>query len=1180
MDSDLSLIEISGEDDSLLRLEDPTDGIFLCSPFQAARSADAAPETSSAGPVRSLQFAGKIADKSGKENADVKADGTKLNMDPLQMKRRKKAAGYNMRKSLAWNKAFFTEEGVLDPEELSLVTGSFNLSSGEPLSAIQEERRKPGKKNSPHVQSPKEKMLMRSPGIGRGLSPRCDSSTRHRVSPIKEISSPHVRRLLLSAHDANRKGEKHGGCPRPAPSSSYPLYLWKLVFGIFSAVFVVLQRPATANSSIATSKEPKLKKPSVPRADRCSPPMVSRSTLPTASSSSRILAEAKRVVSAPKLAAVADKSSIPNTRGAKSPVANTRGAKSPVANTRGVKGSVTNTRGVKGIAKSRSSTKPSQLPGRNKSELPPKAPTPRAPQVPHASVIKSVPLEVPDQARQEDEGKCLPNVAEKQATHVPAAKPTGLRMPSPSLGFFGLPKQRDSTQHNDSTSSSSYAGVRNVPVAQRPLKLPGRAPRAINCILASDELRCLSSNSNVREPVFIAKSVEMDRPIMTSENSPVVQADFLEKCSQTISQKPGDSNKCDETVDTEDLCTPDNLPGNHGMCSEQLQRGENQGKTNHGCGDYLKDKLSPEGYNISVAENQGYSGHIQPETYDDPRSMHDLPVVDGAETRKPEFSEARQKKCEESLDEDMDCDPSPPQLKHGESQGIINGLCRQDSKDSMSPEAPSVCEAETHDSGDHIQPLTYDGQKSLHESCLLSVEGAETSKPDSGDACQETCKESLNGNEPDSPEIFQMQLETCISLTIQEVASVFQEDATNCLSMKDEQSSSAEAELVVECKMPRPRSQFEFEHVVEDTHQVFSQCDTELQRNIKDGLVEISDADCDQMVNEGVQSFGQADEIMLQEVGVLEEDDAANLSLLKDKQSGCVEAEFLAECRMPSPGSQSESEDVVEDMHQIFSECEKELQLNRKDDLLEVSNSDCGEMVDGGVLSIARINEITLQHSSEQVTEDPGAEFDVFPSSQLADLDQVNVVQIADASTTRDFAESPSSAGECSEIWHQVSSEDQLGMHDVGLDVEYTDSQEKPSPRRSTDLDELARNVTETTCSKNDTEVERIQDDTSSTLEERGAPSPCTRRSSKSTGLVIKPPPNAVPFSEEWLAAMEAAGEDILTLKSGAVQHSPPDKSIPEPSPWSPVKRYKNQGIGPFDCTKHTNAAPPPADDY
>lgn len=76
----------------------------------------------------------------------------------------------------------------------------------------------------------------------------------------------------------------------------------------------------------------------------------------------------------------------------------------------------------------------------------------------------------------------------------------------------------------------------------------------------------------------------------------------------------------------------------------------------------------------------------------------------------------------------------------------------------------------------------------------------------------------------------------------------------------------------------------------------------------------------------------------------------------------------------------------------------------------------------------------------------------------------------------------------------------------------------------------------------------------------------------KQNALGIKTSINVVPFSKEWLAALEAAGEEILTMKTGAVQNSPPDKSQPEPGPWSPVKRKNNQGIGPFDCTKCTKA--------
>uniref|UniRef100_A0A0A9CMW1 Uncharacterized protein n=1 Tax=Arundo donax TaxID=35708 RepID=A0A0A9CMW1_ARUDO len=64
---------------------------------------------------------------------------------------------------------------------------------------------------------------------------------------------------------------------------------------------------------------------------------------------------------------------------------------------------------------------------------------------------------------------------------------------------------------------------------------------------------------------------------------------------------------------------------------------------------------------------------------------------------------------------------------------------------------------------------------------------------------------------------------------------------------------------------------------------------------------------------------------------------------------------------------------------------------------------------------------------------------------------------------------------------------------------------------------------------------------------------------------------NLVPFTEEWLAVVEACGQVVLEQKTGAVQNSPPDKTAPEPSPWSPVKR-KAQDVGPFDCTKYSKS--------
>lgn len=51
---------------------------------------------------------------SNKENINSdKVEVGKLGMEPMQMKKRKKGVGYNLRKSLAWDRAFFTDEGCL-----------------------------------------------------------------------------------------------------------------------------------------------------------------------------------------------------------------------------------------------------------------------------------------------------------------------------------------------------------------------------------------------------------------------------------------------------------------------------------------------------------------------------------------------------------------------------------------------------------------------------------------------------------------------------------------------------------------------------------------------------------------------------------------------------------------------------------------------------------------------------------------------------------------------------------------------------------------------------------------------------------------------------------------------------------------------------------------------------------
>ncbi|XP_011015083.1 PREDICTED: uncharacterized protein LOC105118760 [Populus euphratica] len=145
----------------------------------------------------------------------------KLNLEPQQMKRKK----YNLRKSLAWDKAFFTEEGVLDPLELSTLStrvdrpvsrgGRELLSSG--LDCINE---------LPDMQALEDNLFKELPPntladggmAARVFSPKPVSLARDEAGPASV-----AKRKILSASNISQSASKRSGCPRPVASSSYPL---------------------------------------------------------------------------------------------------------------------------------------------------------------------------------------------------------------------------------------------------------------------------------------------------------------------------------------------------------------------------------------------------------------------------------------------------------------------------------------------------------------------------------------------------------------------------------------------------------------------------------------------------------------------------------------------------------------------------------------------------------------------------------------------------------------------------------------------------------------------------------------------------------------------------------------------------------------------------------------------
>lgn len=131
------LIDVSEEDDSLLPVgntlvrrnaddaEKPPSGCL-------AESADAIKKD---GLLCQQGYDGN-PEEPGNPALPVTIEEPPLMTEEPVLGKKKKKGGFNVRKSLAWNNAFLTEEGVLDSEELSLVNKTFQKPPGLPKPGI------------------------------------------------------------------------------------------------------------------------------------------------------------------------------------------------------------------------------------------------------------------------------------------------------------------------------------------------------------------------------------------------------------------------------------------------------------------------------------------------------------------------------------------------------------------------------------------------------------------------------------------------------------------------------------------------------------------------------------------------------------------------------------------------------------------------------------------------------------------------------------------------------------------------------------------------------------------------------------------------------------------------------------------------------------------------------------
>ncbi|CAN1249442.1 hypothetical protein LINPERPRIM_LOCUS7142 [Linum perenne] len=419
----------------------------------------------------------------GNAKASVEMNNTedpKLGVDRQQMKR-KKGGGYNLRKSLAWDRAFFTEEGVLDPMELSILSGNVDSCSGERLSVIHEEAESVSKRLESVCESTTSQILddsfiRKSPASTPkrrnidGLSSlNSRSSTRSKAS----TSTSAVKLKAMSGRDANKSASKHSGCPRPVASSS-------------------LKRPLQSSTSKVSNKDPKVSKASVPKPNLTLSPAIAKTSTSNARTSkiSQISQPGASVHAHKTMGQKGGLGSAKIPRNDRKPA---QAGKSTTRSTVQARRHV-----VKSVPELHSPANREPLEDASNTDCGLRAL--KNPVVGHSASCSDGSV-TKDAMSISQNGKC--NDKNVQMVQIQPAKPSGLRMPSPSLRYFDQSKPSRSQCLAQITPQPGNVALSGTPSYQEPLR-PSRG-RAVH--LGSE---CASlSGINGALPVHITSDLEM-----------------------------------------------------------------------------------------------------------------------------------------------------------------------------------------------------------------------------------------------------------------------------------------------------------------------------------------------------------------------------------------------------------------------------------------------------------------------------------------------------------------------------------------------------------------------------------------------------------------------------------------------------------------------------------------------
>ncbi|KAI4368794.1 hypothetical protein MLD38_017308 [Melastoma candidum] len=1175
MDSELSLIEISGEDDSFLLqpIPIPSDAstsldknYFPCSPLQSIEGA--APSVSSGGV--------------DKENIGVKS---------LQRKRKNKKGAYNLRKSLAWNRAFLTEEGVLDPVELSMISGNGCDAMSDKLAVIHEIDKELSHENAAS-HSGSGRLPALEPKFPRVVGTRGQSASRSSIKTSlttakpTRIPVPSVKRRVLAAQDVNSSRSKHGSSSSVMASSS-------------------LKRAASSNTTNIGSKD--LKKVSKPRTVNPDSSLHLHSSTANTTSSFGDSKQTQHV-----------KPDIPAGRGIR--------VKRPLGNAAGPQQNFTRSipAGKPTTAKSTAQQASESMLAKPRSGLD---------TLNVKNMLKPIKPSSRNEVKSASTGVSLVENAEFsevkiQHQQLQKTEPTGLRMPSPSFSFFAQPKVKASPRSIINTQSFS---------ALPPLSSNINTPRKVG-----------SADIMMLAPVHKM----MLTPDMKSESNSMGISSNVKTSVGCIAipRQRGDSNKiCDnlksfQQVDVGESPNHSKFSSLHKEACKDLREDINklvsdvhkedesmtEGRTTCHISPVIDTQTKEECITMSW-KDQGAFSQPKPEDYttsshlpmclsgrlycaDNDREVHQSRNISSTgdccqtvgETQFPErhdrnasglsspyrsmdiVSPARWCKCEDD-DPDGRLLDSEDGINRGSSNSlkVEIGMALADSHCLIHADAVSEGLSDLKDSSSNsVQPfnLVSPTEDILKESTghiiasgmapastdvtvtgginsfivpnhMNSDEHGSLDSPWLGDDHQAASLSMASGDGvsngkrkdedaiPKASDAYQWKcplLPTDGSVNSDQTTSLVQVDSSHDVGVHSDSGDMIDASS----------------HLKSQTERGFVELD--ISASAENAIGDVAVAIDDSVKIESEKKIEMPGSVATYDNLSCEMNILNAPKCVTSDEHSFVSAEYkVLDCSPQLGNQQTSSPNGMLADKAANEECIIVTELNRaKDSSSLVSNVEMNDdniLVASGAASLQEPETGSASHGSAnriespvaQDTPDDLAEF-LYIDSPLQPL--VGHASYQSSSPVReespcDIVASPSISGNKIILSSNVESQSSSPPVNVEADISFASN-----VQHETESCTMTRDVNDSSSPPESLEKDQKQDH-----------------------VVVKPPLDAVPYSDEWLAAMEAAGEDILKMKSGAVQNSPRERSEPEPSPWSPVRRKNNQAIGPFDCTKFVN---------